>query len=403
MKFFWCTSLVLLFVLSTCTTKDGNIVSSQSGTGSLEVSSTVPDARVFVDHKDTGQRTPALIENLSEGKHVVHIFLSKHEALPESALVDISAGGVTAIDFELNKSPQVGNLGVSSEPPGALVFIDNLPFGRTPLEVEGLLNGIHRLKIVKGGYALEVREVEIQADHRVVIGIPLSLKRFVLVEHFSNTDCPPCPVADATVEAVLHDVGVDSVAGLTYHPNFPGSEDPMFLAAEAHNLARMAYYQLLAVPTVVVDGVFTILSPNNLEAQLRDALQARFQLSPLATLDFYDFWETLSQPGEISGTVVVRALEDLPADVSLRIALIEREVEFPVPPGTNGQKRFTDVLRSFYPDAQGIAIALGKDETAAHDFRFHRDPEWIGELHVIAFLQNDATREILQAVWTVLP
>lgn len=402
MKAFAITLLTISILFTGCTTKDGNIVSSQVGAGSVEITSTVPDARIFVDHKDTGKRTPAVIENLPEGSHVIHLFLGKYEVLPESARITITRGSVTAIDFELNKSPSEGNLQISTNPPGALVFVDKLPFGRTPLLIEGLLSGTHRLRIIRGGYN-EIREtVQISTDNQVALSYSLELKHFVLIEHFSNTDCPPCPVADATIEAVLHDFGVDSAAGLTYHPNFPGSEDPLFLAAESDNLARMSFYRLLAVPTVEVDGVFTILSPNNLEPHLRDAMQTRFQVSPPATVDFHDFWETYRAPDKIAGSVVIDALEDLPSDVFLRIALIEKEVIFPTSPGTNGQTRFTDVLRKFFPNPDGTPISLQSGESQTVEFQFERQPEWQGDLEVIAFLQRNSNKEVLQAAWTVL-
>lgn len=397
------TLLIWLGIFS-CTTKEGNIVSFQAGAGALVVSSSVNNARIFIDYRDTGKKTPAAIKELPAGVHVIHLFLDGYKPIPDSTLAEIKAGAETAINFDLKQTAAVGNLEVTTAPGGALVYVDKLPFGRTPLTVTGLLSGEHTVRIIKGGYATIRQPIRINANQRAEIQHTLSLlPQRILVEHFSNTDCAPCPEADAIIEAALQQKGVDSVAVLSYHPDFPGQQDPFYLAAPTDNLARYGYYNRPPLPFVVIDGIKPMAGTFNLEARFKSALAERAGKTPAATLDFSELLESQQEFNAMAGRVHVAALQDFPAgSVFLRLALIERDISLPVAPGSNGQKHFFDVVRGLYPSPEGFPISLSNGQSAVFDFRFERKPEWRGDLQVAVFLQNNADRQVLQSLWSVL-
>ena len=286
-------------------------------------------------------------------------------------------------------------------PGGALVYLDRLPFGRTPLLVTGLASGEHTVKIGKGGYATIQQTIRLNVNQRLEVQRALALQsQRILVEHFSNTDCAPCPEADAIIESVLQQKGVDSVAVLSYHPDFPDKQDPFYLTAPADNLTRYGYYNRPPLPYVVIDGVKPMAGTFNLEARFRSALAERAGKTPVATLDFRELIESHQEMNALAGSVHVEALQDLPAGVFLRLALIERDITLPIAPGSNGQKHFFDVVRSLRPSPEGFAISLARGQSAVFNFRFERKPEWRGDLHVVAFLQNNADRQVLQALWS---
>lgn len=395
------TLLIWLGVFS-CTTKEGNIVSFKVGAGALVVTSSVNSARIFIDYRDTGKKTPALIKDLPAGAHVVHLFLDGYKPTPDSMLAEIKEGVETAINFDLKQAASVGNLEVTTTPSGALVYVDKLPFGRTPLVVTGLLSGEHAVRIIKGGYTTIRQPIRINVNQRVEIqrALPLLPQR-ILVEHFSNTDCAPCPEADAIIEAALKQKGVDSVAVLSYHPDFPGQQDPFYLAAPADNLARYGYYNRPPLPFVVIDGIKPMAGTFNLEARFKSALAERAGKTPVATLDFWELLESQQELDAIAGRVHIAALQDFPAgNVFLRLAVIERDISLPVAPGSNGQKHFFDVVRGLHPSPHGFPISLSQGQTAVFDFRFERKPEWQGDLQVVAFLQNNVDRQVLQSLWS---
>lgn len=393
--------IVLLLGLGifSCTTKEGNIVSFNAGAGELLVNASAGNARIFVDHRDTGKKTPAVIPDLAAGAHVIHLFLDGYKTVPDSGRVEIKAGEQTTINFDLKQTAAVGHLEIATMPPGALVYIDRLPLGRTPLLVTGLASGEQTVKISKGGYATIQQMIRLNVNQRVQIQRALTLQpQRILVEHFSNTDCAPCPEADAIIEAVLRQKGVDSVAVLSYHPDFPGKQDPFYLAAPEDNLARYGYYHRPPLPFVVIDGIKPMAGTFNLEARFRSALAERAGKTPAATLDFWELLESHQEFNAMTGKVRVEALQDV--DALLRLALIERDITLAVAPGLNGQKHFFDVVRGLRPSPDGLPVALAAGQRAVFDFRFERKPEWQGDLQIVAFLQNNTDRKVLQSLWS---
>lgn len=393
-------SIAAIVVLVGCTVKDGEITGFMPSFGSIFVSTTVSEARIFLDHKDTGLKTPALVNNVRVGRHVIHIFLSNHSPDPDSILVDVEEGKATSIDFELTNVSNVGNLKVLSSPDSALVSLNKLEFGYAPLEVNGLLTGEYKVRIAKSGYEVVEKSVEVIQNQTVEISENLLLKpRLVLFEHFSNTYCIPCVDVDIIVEDVVHQLGPQVVISLGYHPNIPGPADPFYLAAKPENDARRNYYSVPYSPYAIIDGVEIIntTSLSQLEQNILAAVDERRQISPKAILEFFDF-ETVVDT--ISGRVKVTALENLGTSAFLRIALIERTIDTAQPPGSNGQTHFFDVLRDFKPSVAGVSIQLSANQKQSVKFEFVRDTEWGDDLDVIAFLQDDANQEVLQAIWT---
>jgi hypothetical protein len=389
----------LIIVLS-CTTKDGEIVTFQSSVGSVFVSSTTPGARIFLDYKDIGQTTPFLINNVRIGKHVVHIFLETYVNNPDSVLVEVKEGKETTINFEVTNVPNVGNLDIATAPDSALVRINKLEFGLTPLLVTGLVESEYQLQLLKGSHEIVLSTAEVKANQVTKVNETLALRRMVLLEHFSNTDCIPCVDVDEIVEDVLADFGIDEVASVGYHPPFPGPADPFYLAAKEQNDNRTDYYDPPFMPFIMVDGTKNVFHVplSQFRGKLITAFEERKLAPPQAALEILSF-ETNGD--ELSADIKITAIEELGTDIMLRIALINRSVQAADPPGVNGQTYFIDVMRDFDPSPEGIPISLSAEQKKMVSFTFVRDEQWPENLEVVAFLQNDATNEVLQSIWTV--
>jgi hypothetical protein len=394
-------SILAIFLWVTCTVKEGEITGFKPSFGSIFVSTTVPNARIFLDHKDTGLITPALVNDVHVGRHVVHIFLSNYSPpdYKDSIVVEVIEGKETSVSFELTNVPNVGNLRVLSNPDSALVLLNKLEFGYTPLAVNGLLAGEHSVGIRKAGYAAVQRNVQVNQNQTTEVSETLSLKRLVLFEHYSNTYCIPCVDVDVIIEDVVHQLGPFELISLGYHPPIPGPADPFYLAAKPENDARRNYYSVPFSPYAIIDGVKIIntTSLSQLEQNILSAVDERRQILPKAILEFFDFKTVVDT---ISGRVKVTALENLGTSAFLRIALIERTIDTAQPQGSNGQTHFFDVLRDFNPSVAGVSIQLSANQKQSVKFEFVRDVEWGDDLDVIAFLQDDATKEVLQAIWT---
>jgi hypothetical protein len=66
----------------------------------------------------------------------------------------------------------VGSLLVRSTPPGARVFVDGREYGQTPVTVGNLARGVHRVRVVRDGYAADEQQLTItpaQRTHSVMV------------------------------------------------------------------------------------------------------------------------------------------------------------------------------------------------------------------------------------------
>lgn len=121
--------------------------------GQLKVLSKPAGARILIDGKNVGD-TPAIFSRIAEGKYQLRVELDSHQAADAHAVV--KTGGMREYGFPLSKLS--GNLLVSSHPKGALVFVGNIPLGRTPLEVQNEL-GKAQMRLEFDDYFSEPREV----------------------------------------------------------------------------------------------------------------------------------------------------------------------------------------------------------------------------------------------------
>ena len=386
----------LLFV--SCQTIQGTYIATEQKYGNLWVTAAKDSAKIFLDEKDTGKITPALLEEVPVGERVVQVLLSKHTSSPDLIRVNVKENKTDSLFFDLQEIQFFGDLRIITNPDSALIIVDNLPQGYSPLTLNGLAEGQHTVKIRKGSHAPEERQVQVLPDSLVELNTNLTRIRSVLIEHFSNTDCIPCVEGDLILEEILTQQGVAKTVSLGYHANFPGPSDPMYLAARPGNDSRMLYYTVVFAPTIRVDGIIGF--GTDIRNKLNDALAQRSPVAPGAILEIFDY--QVSQTNGIRGRVRIGALENL-SNVTLRIALIEKEINISPAPGTNGQTYFFDVFRAFYPNPDGIAITLAAGEKRFVPFNVSVDPQWIlGQIQAVVFLQRQS-KEIVQAAWTEYP
>jgi hypothetical protein len=245
--------------------------------------------------------------------------------------------------------------------------------------------------------------------------------RVVLVELFTGAQCPPCVAADVAFDAALKTYKPKDVVFLQYHLHVPGP-DPL---TNADSEAREKYYgdAIEGTPTIFFDGKPTPglggpraagkLRFGKLSKLLNDALEtdagAQLKLSVARKGDQLDL------------TADVSGLKRVGPKVRLRFALVEELVRYP---GSNGQRFHHNVVRAFPGEAGGIAL---KDKSAtkttslslaglrkelrsyldaSHKDNPFPDDNWplkLEGLKVVAFIQDDDSKEILQAAQADVP
>lgn len=140
------------------TVTDGNITELSSNLEARFATVTITTllgAEIYLDGQRIG--TYSCTEDLMEGYHDVEVKLVHHKNATKQFKVEV--GQDLAID--LKPIPIYGSLDVVSTPMGARVSIDGKNYGETPLTVNQLLEGEHKVILSLEGYAMESKMVNI--------------------------------------------------------------------------------------------------------------------------------------------------------------------------------------------------------------------------------------------------
>ena len=139
------------------------------GTASLlQVWSTPAGARIIVDGKPTGFRSPTSFP-LPAGAHRITLSLAGHRNAEEN--VRLGPGDTLRVEAILTPLA-AGSLGIGSVPDGATILIDGVPFDqRTPAVIPQLVVGTHTVQLRRKGFedwsqavvVTQSRAMEIQA------------------------------------------------------------------------------------------------------------------------------------------------------------------------------------------------------------------------------------------------
>lgn len=252
--------------------------------------------------------------------------------------------------------------------------------------------------------------------------------RVVLAELFTGAECGPCVAADLAFDGLAERYDRATVAVLVYHMHIPGP-DPM---TNADTEARGAYYGVNGTPTSVVDGLESQMGGGG-SAQasrtfdtLKGKVESRLAVAPLATLNGFKA-KVAGQTINVSGQAgLLPAGADKVKKATLRVALVQNLVRYT---GANGVRFHTFVVRKLMgPPAGTLLQTAGRrtefsasvdvtklgDSLDAYLTKFEKDrSEARGafafsdtvakidpkQLWVVAFVQDDQTKEILQSVF----
>lgn len=120
--------------------------------GYLYISSNPHGAKIYIDDIDLGLTTPIIMQDLSPGTHTYKLTLTGYHDVTGS--FSIIAGQVTIVEAELYPLVPKGYLYISSNPPGAKIFIDDVEqIGKTtPTEIYNLSIGRHTYILSLTGY-----------------------------------------------------------------------------------------------------------------------------------------------------------------------------------------------------------------------------------------------------------
>jgi hypothetical protein len=239
--------------------------------------------------------------------------------------------------------------------------------------------------------------------------------RVVLVELFTGAQCPPCVAADVAFDAALMAYKPADVALLQYHLHVPGP-DPL---TSPDSEARAEHYNsdIPGTPATLLNGRPTRSLGGPPEegktsyGTLRSAIDQARNRAAEASLSL----EVKRAGDRIDLQADVSNLRRTGDKVRLRFVLVEEVVRYA---GSNRQRLHHHVVRAFPGGVKGVALEKNADSKTAsitladlkkqlgeyldkaaeqQPFPDEDRPLKLEHFKVVAFIQDDATREVLQA------
>jgi hypothetical protein len=131
--------------------------------GTVVVDSDVSDAEVYIDGNKHPDNTPAVIQNVIEGLHVIEV--RKPPGLPWKQTVQVTANQQTKVRAELAATMNggVGVVRVLSDAPGARAFIDGVDQGPVPVDIKDVKAGDHIIQVKAPGMQTGEKHVTVAA------------------------------------------------------------------------------------------------------------------------------------------------------------------------------------------------------------------------------------------------
>jgi hypothetical protein len=116
--------------------------------GKISVTSSPSGAMIYLDGISKGT-TPVTLTAVTPGTHTVDLKITGYQDY--QAMVPVTAGQIATLSATLTPIPTSGGLSITSIPSGAMILVDGIQTGLTPMAVE-LLAGTHSVKLQKAGY-----------------------------------------------------------------------------------------------------------------------------------------------------------------------------------------------------------------------------------------------------------
>lgn len=237
--------------------------------------------------------------------------------------------------------------------------------------------------------------------------------RVVLCELFTSSTGAPSVAADAALSALNGASTKSAVVTVRYHVNVP-APDPL---ANDETQERFKLYSGTATPMLLVNGRFLpaiaggITEAPNVYQRLQSVVETTMKDKIDLTLEM----SAKAEAGQIAISVKALGLKQFPSNTRLQMVLAEDKVEFAA---GNGIRIHEMIARSMPGGIAGVAPVQGllsfkgevdisklkrqlarqlaKAEMEA-DTPFDAKPLELNALHLVAYIQNGETGEVLQA------
>ena len=145
--------------------------------GTIVIDADVPDAEVYIDGNKHPDNTPAVIQNVIEGVHVIEV--RKAPGLPWKQTIEVKANQQTKVRAELAAlmNGGVGVVRVLSDTPGARAFIDGTDMGPVPVDIKDVKAGDHIVQVKAPGFKTDEKHVSVTAGGSQIVKSELNAEQ----------------------------------------------------------------------------------------------------------------------------------------------------------------------------------------------------------------------------------
>jgi hypothetical protein len=189
------------------------------------------------------------------------------------------------------------------------------------------------------------------------------------------------------------DAGVANMLTISYHGSDPFSNPD--------GNARITYYALSGYPTTYTDGVYSLVGSYDNVSQdsavfANNYNRRHINASPLS-ITVTGKYNQVARTGQVKATVTNTSSSAITSH-KLRYVIVET-----VPYNWQWVDTCWEVCRKMLPNASGVDISLNPGETKADSQSFTMGSGWVvAKTWLVAFVQNDANKEIRQGGWSPL-
>jgi hypothetical protein len=210
-------------------------------------------------------------------------------------------------------------------------------------------------------------------------------KRYVLLEHFTNTKCPTCASLNPTFYSTIQVESNPNVHHISYHWKTPYADCVYYLASPTRQDARAAYYTIPGSPRVTLNGgANTALTGVTL-----GGITAAATTSPI--------YVKVTENTGVNRTAVIKVkwVTTPPAgNYVMHVAVVEKKTAYTSP---NGETVHYNVFRKFLTAEVGetIPTTITAEQTISYGYPADFGVE--AQLYTVAWVQNTATKEVLNS------
>jgi hypothetical protein len=134
--------------------------------GAVHVVTEPPGARVLLDGKDTGLRSPCTLADLSgRRRHRIRLELANHDP---RTFADVAIIADSTLEVSHRFALKTYPLTVVSNPPGAELRVDGRYVGETNQNLAAVAFGTHSIELRKEGFEVESREIALPVAHNLL-------------------------------------------------------------------------------------------------------------------------------------------------------------------------------------------------------------------------------------------